>query len=297
MAKKRKLRPERPGKGRKGRPDDLLAAGLPDPRTAEAILRQMLGGAGSVSADSPTGKAQSLLDRAYVEQDAGKRAELARQALQVWPDCADACVLLAENASTQKEALPLYEQAVAAGERALGPEVFNQQVGNFWLVLETRPYMRARQGLAFILWTTGRREEAVGHVQEMLRLNPNDNQGLRYSLAAWYLNLDRDEDLAQLLQRYDEDSTTWLYTRASSARSSCRLNRRTVTFPASRARRSSMRAPSSPRGETPTALSPGCGRQRRARERNGKRSRALSARCRSSSSDCASCPSVPTSGR
>jgi len=211
MAKKRKPRRGRP---RKGRPDDLLAAGLPDPRTAEAILRQMLGGAAPVNADSPAGKAQSLLDRAYVEQDTSKRAELARQALQAWPDCADAYVLLAENAPTQKEALPLYEQAVAAGERALGPEVFSQHEGDFWLVFETRPYMRARQGLAFVLWTTGRREEAVRHVQEMLRLNPNDNQGLRYTLAAWFLNLDRDEDLGQLLQRYDEDSTTWLYTRA-----------------------------------------------------------------------------------
>src|SRR5262249_6150005 len=45
-------------------------------------------------------------------------------------------------------------------------------------------------------------------------LNPNDNQGVRYTLAAWLLNLDRDEDLAQLLQQYEEDSATWLYTKA-----------------------------------------------------------------------------------
>src|SRR5207248_2571008 len=30
----------------------------------------------------------------------------------------------------------------------------------------------------------------------------------------WLLNLDRDEDLAQLLGQYDEDSATWLYARA-----------------------------------------------------------------------------------
>jgi tetratricopeptide (TPR) repeat protein len=49
----------------------------------------------------------------------------------------------------------------------------------------------------------------------MLRLNPGDNQGIRYTLAAWLLNLDRDEELAQLLEQYgDEGSATWAYTRA-----------------------------------------------------------------------------------
>jgi tetratricopeptide (TPR) repeat protein len=174
----------------------------------------MFGAADAVADDTPAGKAQALLNRAYAEPDASKRAALAREVLLTWPDCTDAFILLAENAPSQKEALALYEQAVAAAERALGPEVFSEQAGNFWLLLETRPYMRARLGLAFTLWAVGRREEAVQHAQELLRLHPHDNQGVRYTLAAWLLNLDRDEDLAQLLRQYDEDSATWLYTRA-----------------------------------------------------------------------------------
>ena len=58
--------------------------------------------------------------------------------------------------------------------------------------------MRAREGLAQCLWEAGRREEAAEHYQEMLRLNPNDNQGVRYSLATLLLDLDRDEDLRRL---------------------------------------------------------------------------------------------------
>ena len=54
--------------------------------------------------------------------------------------------------------------------------------------------MRAREGLACELWTMGRGEEAVDHLQEMLRLNPNDNQGVRYTLASFLLNLNRDEE-------------------------------------------------------------------------------------------------------
>src|SRR5205823_5537025 len=76
-------------------------------------------------------------------------------------------------------------------------------------------YMRAREGLAFNLWTAGRREEAIAHVQDMLRLNPSDNQGLRYTLAGWLLYLGRDDDLARLLEQYpDEGTAAWAYTRA-----------------------------------------------------------------------------------
>jgi tetratricopeptide (TPR) repeat protein len=140
---------------------------------------------------------------------------LAQAALEVCPDCADAYVLLAEHARSRKQALQLYEQGVAAGERALGPEAFQRDIGHFWGILETRPYLRARLGLAHALWTAGRRDEAVQHLQDLLRLNPGDNQGVRYTLAGFLLFLDRDDDLARLLQQYaEEDSAAWAYTKA-----------------------------------------------------------------------------------
>jgi tetratricopeptide (TPR) repeat protein len=165
--------------------------------------------------ETPEGQAWSLLGQAYEEPDRQRRTELARQALALWPDCADGYILLAENAPSRKEALRLYQQAVEAGERGLGPEGFRQAAGHFWLILQTRPYMRAREGLAHALWTAGRRSEAVEHLQAMLVLNPGDNQGLRYTLAGFLLFLGRDEDLARLLEQYpQEGSATWTYTRA-----------------------------------------------------------------------------------
>ena len=98
---------------------------------------------------------------------------------------------------------------------AVGAERFRRDEGHFWLALETRPYMRARLGLAHVLWTLGRREEAVRHLRDLLRLNPGDNQGVRYTLAGFLLFLDRDDELDQLLRQYpDEDSAAWAYTRA-----------------------------------------------------------------------------------
>jgi tetratricopeptide (TPR) repeat protein len=168
--------------------------------------------------DSPAAQADQILEEAFEEQNPRRRVQLARKALEIDPDCVDAYVLLAENAPDRKEALALYEQGVAAGERRLGPAYFQQNAGHFWGLLETRPYMRAREGLATALWTAGRRDEAIKHEQEMLRLNPGDNQGIRYSLAANLLREDRDAELEQLFQQFpDEGSTMWAYTRALAA--------------------------------------------------------------------------------
>lgn len=198
----------------KPKPDPGPPTPLPDHRALEGLMRGLLGEVAGPTEETPLDRAQEVVYRAFEEPDPRKRAKLAKQALDLSPDCADAYLLLAEQAKARKERLGLYEQAVAAGERAIGPEGFREATGHFWGLLETRPYMRAREGLAHTLWTLGRREEAAGHLLDMLRLNPGDNQGVRYTLASWLLNLDRDDELARLLGAYDEDSAAWAYTRA-----------------------------------------------------------------------------------
>src|SRR4029453_1662866 len=70
-----------------------------------------------------------------------RRILLARKALGIWPDCADAYVLLGRCAGTPEEALALFAEGVAAAERTLSPEVFRDDAGHFWGLVETRPYM------------------------------------------------------------------------------------------------------------------------------------------------------------
>ncbi len=62
--------------------------------------------------------------------------------------------------------------------------------------------MRARQGLAENLVARKRFAEAVEHFQDMLRLNPGDNQGVRHSLVNLLIALDRDEEAGELIDRY-----------------------------------------------------------------------------------------------
>ncbi len=188
---------------------------------AQAFINRMLseGGGFLPKAPAPTTpleKAQDLVYEAFETESARKRIQLARRALKTSGDCADAYVLLAEeDAGSLEEARELYQKGVEAGERALGRETFEEEAGHFWGILETRPYMRARQGLAVCLWELGERQEAIDHYQQMLDLNPGDNQGIRYELAGCLLDEELDEELGELLERYEEDaSALWVYTRA-----------------------------------------------------------------------------------
>jgi tetratricopeptide (TPR) repeat protein len=145
-------------------------------------------------------QAQDLIYDAWEAKTAKARLAIARKALALSPLCADAHVLLAEHAkSGSDEQLELWRRGVESGELALGDE-FEALAGQFWGFLETRPYMRARFGLARALWIRGANDEAIDHLRDMLRLNPNDNQGIRYVLAAYLVEAERDDDLGVLLQ-------------------------------------------------------------------------------------------------
>ncbi|HEC63058.1 MAG TPA: tetratricopeptide repeat protein, partial [Candidatus Acetothermia bacterium] len=158
---------------------------------------------------TPLEKAQNLVYEAW-ETEGPERVALARKALEICPDCADAYVILAEEtACSTAEARDLYAKGVAAAERALGPEIFEEEAGHFWGVLSTRPYMRARLGLAQCLWELGEYEAATEHFRDLLRLNPRDNQGVRFFLINALLILGRDEEAKDLLERYRNDPTAW----------------------------------------------------------------------------------------
>lgn len=151
---------------------------------------------------------------AWTAPTAKRRVELAKNALALSPRCADAYVLLAQHSQRDSdEELDLWRRAVTAGEDALGPAAFMDFAGEFWGFLETRPYMRARFGLARALWSRGKCDDAIGHLQAMLELNPGDNQGVRDILAAYLAEAERDGDLHLLLAQYpDEYSAVWAWT-------------------------------------------------------------------------------------
>src|SRR5947209_20006778 len=87
---------------------------------------------------TPLEQAQDKMYEAWEARSRKARVRLAREALALSPDCADAYVLLAEETPrTPNEARKLYEEGMRAGARALGPEAFAGGAGRFWRVVDT----------------------------------------------------------------------------------------------------------------------------------------------------------------
>jgi hypothetical protein len=148
-----------------------------------------------------------------MEAKGKERLALAGKALQASPLCVDAWGILASEAPEGAPlTLDLWRQAVAAGEVMLGPWRMAAWRGEFWSVTETRPYMRARQGLAFELRRQGQVAEANDTLRGTLALNPNDNMGARYILLDWLLEAGAVPEASALHAAYGEDdSAAWAY--------------------------------------------------------------------------------------
>ncbi len=160
--------------------------------------------------------AQDIMYEAWEAESAKERIKLAKEALSISPDCADAYNLLAEEeAETLEEAKDFYQKGVDAGRRALGEKIFKENNGHFWGYTPTRPYMRARAGLMECLWELGEHDEAIVHAKEMLKLNRSDNQGIRYIFVAYLAELGRFDELDKFMNKnYRTDSSARLaYTR------------------------------------------------------------------------------------
>jgi tetratricopeptide (TPR) repeat protein len=183
---------------------------------AKAVAEDPLFESAGTSMDSALTPLERAQEIAYdaMESQGRVRVALARRALALSADCADAHRILGDAAPDTDVARAHYERGVEAGRRAIGSE-FDEFVGEFWGHFDTRPYMRARTALAQLLADTGRADEARAHYEDMLRLNPGDNQGLRYLLLPLLLEARDDEAAAALLERYDGDVLAmWPYAAA-----------------------------------------------------------------------------------
>ena len=145
------------------------------------------------------------LDAMEADSDIQAR-KLAKRALKLDPDCVDALLLLADlDARTPLELIEARKKAVSAGKRSLGERFIRENKGYFWGLLETRPYMRAMERLADMLRLTGIALDAIQLYEEMLELNPNDNQGIRYPLLGLYLETGDLKNAGRLLKKYKGD--------------------------------------------------------------------------------------------
>jgi tetratricopeptide (TPR) repeat protein len=155
--------------------------------------------------------AQEIVCAAMKSDNETLACKLAKDALEIDPDCVDALVLLA-NLYTRslRDAIDTLQLAVAAGERSLGAGFINEYRGYFWLHVETRPYMRALQSLADAFFCADLNMDAVRIYARMLELNPKDNQGARYALIGLHTEIGNLKCATELLEKYQHDGSARL---------------------------------------------------------------------------------------
>lgn len=160
------------------------------------------------------GRSQDLVYDAY-EQPVAKGKKLVKQALELDPDNADAYNYLASIEKDIDKAIVLFEKAIAAGEKSLGKKFMKEEKGHFWGMIETRPYMRAKAGLADCFYAQKEVDKAIEIYEEMLELNPRDNQGIRYLLSTLLLG---KKDLSKfetfIKNTEGENCAVWNYNNA-----------------------------------------------------------------------------------
>jgi len=136
-------------------------------------------------------------------RDSFEVLELTKKALQLDPDCSDAHLLMTGLTSRSlTEEIKKVKEIIARTEQKLGKKYFEENKGHFWGMVETRPYMRALNFLLSALRETGKTAEAIRQAEEMLELNPNDNQGIRNTLLGMYLETGNLDGARKLFKKY-----------------------------------------------------------------------------------------------
>jgi tetratricopeptide (TPR) repeat protein len=139
-------------------------------------------------------------------RDAGGRLPItrARQAVALTDDCVEAWLVLGDVAVTEVVAIEIYRRAVAAATRGLGDR-FEAQAGRFSADADTRLYLDAHFALARAFDSAQRLPEAVEAYRELLRLDGDDELGVRYLLVSLLIDHERDDDAQTLFGEYPDD--------------------------------------------------------------------------------------------
>ena len=157
--------------------------------------------------------ADDYLELAEEETSKKKQIEYLNKALELEPDNLDAGRMMAEL--TAKNPYALMEELsrlLEKGNRQMMKEGYfaDEYKGDFWGVIETRPYMRLRHLYMQTLTECGMLRRAARECEELLELCENDNLGVRYDLMHLYAMLEEEEPARAVLEKFPEEETQTL---------------------------------------------------------------------------------------
>lgn len=135
-----------------------------------------------------------------------KRLEYLNKALEAEPENVDAQLMQIQCTCDSKpdEQLPELYDLMKKAEKQLEREgFFKNDVGDFWLVLETRPYMRVCFSRFEALIDCGMLHRAIDQGRRLLELCETDNLGVRYALMHLYACVEDEMHALALVKQFD----------------------------------------------------------------------------------------------
>ena len=151
--------------------------------------------------------ADDYLDLARSAPSRKKRLEYVNKALELEPDNLDAGLAKASlTAKSPHELLETLNTLLQQGEAQLKKEGFFESdcIGEFWGMLETRPYMRVRQQYIDTLVSLGMMRKAITECERTLELCESDNLGIRYQLMHLYAYMEDEQNAISLHEKFNE---------------------------------------------------------------------------------------------
>ena len=157
--------------------------------------------------------ADDYLDMAYEAETPEECIEYAKKALKEDKNCLDAKLLIIQSEGVSESSKNQLENVIKGETKRLEKEGYfdKENIGHFYGMLETRPYMRIRGAYIDLLIHMGKYGKAVSECEDLIRLNENDNMGIRDNLMTLYAALEEVDSAKALCRKYKEDSFSMLY--------------------------------------------------------------------------------------
>jgi tetratricopeptide (TPR) repeat protein len=152
---------------------------------------------------TPSAVARGLVATAYRLRSTERKQAHLRKAIEQDADCSLARIELADTdyqAGKWIECRRGYQEIIEREERR-----WRGDSPEWWSDPETRPFMRALYGYSMTEWQQGRFSETASSLKRLLKLNPSDNQGVRFLIPLVNLLEEENEEALRNFQSYEEN--------------------------------------------------------------------------------------------
>ena len=157
--------------------------------------------------------AYELLEKAENTKSKTQAIKYAKEAYDMCPNCFDAILFQCDLEENGIKRMKLLDDGLEFEKSRLTKEKYfdKENIGHFYGIFETRPYIRGLVNKAEYLLEEGKISQAENVCREVLRLNENDNMGARYLLMAIYATLEKENDMQKLYKKYPEEDLEMMF--------------------------------------------------------------------------------------